>query len=322
MADSRLRARNLIACLALVIIVLLAFDSAVLIDHGIRPTAVAAAPATLPAPAARPSAGPAAILGPSPLARWVATDPAGLAAQLAATETAIRDPSIPVVELPELGQLEQLDYGSLTAHPAWQAPVLTRLPPGLRATAGLVLDAGRQLDALDAGSPPSDRLPPWRIIAPLPASALLADYNTASAATGVPWTYLAAINLVETRMGRIRGDSSAGAQGPMQFIPSTWVIYGAGGDINAPGDAVAAAARLLAANGAPADMARALYHYNPSQHYVEAVTDYATVMAANSRAFLGFYEWQVFVSTLHGDVLLPVGYPGPVQSGVIRPTAR
>ena len=43
---------------------------------------------------------------------------------------------------------------------------------------------------------------------------------------GIDWTYLASIHLVETRMGRIRGTSVAGAQGPMQFIPATWASYG------------------------------------------------------------------------------------------------
>jgi membrane-bound lytic murein transglycosylase B len=60
-------------------------------------------------------------------------------------------------------------------------------------------------------------------------------------------------------MGRIRGVSSAGAQGPMQFLPTTWDIYGGGGDINDPCDAIRAAARLLRANSAPDDMAGAVW---------------------------------------------------------------
>jgi membrane-bound lytic murein transglycosylase B len=152
---------------------------------------------------------------------------------------------------------------------------------------------------------PARRLPRWRIVAPPPAGQLLAAYRAAEAEQAVPWEYLAAIHLVETRMGRIRGTSSAGAQGPMQFLPSTWKRYGRGGDIQATDDAIGAAARLLDANGAPADMAAALYAYNPSRRYVRAVSAYARQIRANPRAYLGYYHWQVF----YGDTLLPEGYP-------------
>jgi membrane-bound lytic murein transglycosylase B len=152
---------------------------------------------------------------------------------------------------------------------------------------------------------PAGRLPRWRIVAPLPPGQLLAAYRAAEAKLDVPWEYLAAVHLVETRVGRIRGTSSAGAQGPMQFLPATWQRYGGGGDIHATGDAILAAARLLRANGAPADMAAALYAYNPSRRYVHAVSAYASQLRANRRAFFGYYHWQVF----YGDTLLPEGYP-------------
>ena len=54
----------------------------------------------------------------------------------------------------------------------------------------------------------------------------------------------------------------------MQFIPSTWRIYGRGGDIDDPHDAILAAGRLLRANGAPRNYSRALYAYNNSRLYV------------------------------------------------------
>ena len=58
----------------------------------------------------------------------------------------------------------------------------------------------------------------------------------------------------------------------MQFMPATWAAYGLGGDIHDPRDAILGAANYLRANGAPGESRRALYHYNPSQLYVEATS--------------------------------------------------
>jgi hypothetical protein len=155
---------------------------------------------------------------------------------------------------------------------------------------------------------PRTALPPWRIVQPEPAELLLTHYKQAEAEFGVPWYYLAAINLVESRMGRIRGTSEAGAQGPMQFLPSTWEQYGAGGDINSYKDAIAAAARYLKRNGAPGDMRNAVWNYNHSDLYVDAVLAYGDRMKADEAAFRGYYHWQVYYVTTAGDVWLPVGY--------------
>ena len=229
---------------------------------------------------------------------------AGVASTLVAAETAIRNPATPAAQLPALGQSQQQAYRTLVSHPEWDAEVLALVPERLRSTVEANVAAGRDLAALTPPPPPDKPLPKWRIVPPDPAEQLLPLYKAAGAAAGgVPWEYLAAIHLVETRMGRIKGDSSAGAQGPMQFIPTTWDIYGRGGDITSNRDAIFAAARYLKATGAPADMARALRAYNNSARYVRAVTAYAKEMQADERAYLGYHAWQVY----YGARLLPEG---------------
>jgi membrane-bound lytic murein transglycosylase B len=262
-------------------------------------------------PTARPPAAPAAPATTAPATTAATTPPpvrpadtaaARLAAELTRAETAIRDPATSPSELRALGRAQQRAYRALVRRPRLLPAVLALAPPALRPTVKANTLAGAELRKL---SRPAKRLPRWRIVAPPPAAALLASYRAADAKLAVPWQYLAAIHLVETRMGRIRGTSSAGARGPMQFLPATWRRYGGRGNIHATGDAVLAAARLLRANGAPADMAAALYAYNPSRRYVRAVTAYAEQMRADERAFLGYYQWQVY----YGDTLLPEGYP-------------
>jgi hypothetical protein len=264
------------------------------------PTETAASP-TLAASAA-PSATPAPNYNELPAP---ANDPAALATQVAMVEAAIRDPNVSGVELDWMGHLQQLDYSRLQDYPEWKDAVLGALPETTRASVSGSLDAGKQLRLLAGPIPKS--LPDWKIVAPAPIDDLLGFYKEAEAKFGVPWYYLASIHLVETRMGRIRGLSSAGAQGPMQFIPSTWARYGSG-DINSDHDSILAAARYLVAAGAPDDMQKALFAYNHSQAYVNALTLYAAVMKGDPAAYRGYHGWQVYYPTIDGPVLLPVGW--------------
>ena len=73
--------------------------------------------------------------------------------------------------------------------------------------------------------------------------------------------------------------------------------------------AIFAAARYLVASGAPGDMPDALYHYNNSRDYVNAVQDYAGEMRADPRAYYGYYYWLVVYARLGGAVILPPGFP-------------
>lgn len=135
----------------------------------------------------------------------------------------------------------------------------------------------------------------YRTGAPEPPARLLAHYRRAQRRFDVGWPVLAAINFVESAFGRLRNSSAAGAQGPMQFIPSTWAAYGLGGDINDPRDAILGAANYLHANGAPGRLRNALYRYNPSGLYVNAVLAYTERIRRDPNAFLAYYSWQVFV---------------------------
>lgn len=125
---------------------------------------------------------------------------------------------------------------------------------------------------------------------PEPLANLVRDYRQAKRRYGLGVVYLAAINLVETKFGRVKSRSTAGAIGPMQFIPSTWRVYGKG-DIRDPHDAIMAAARLLRDNGAPADYKRALHAYNPSRLYVAAVNRYAKLIGRDRYALHFLYCW-------------------------------
>jgi membrane-bound lytic murein transglycosylase B len=132
----------------------------------------------------------------------------------------------------------------------------------------------------------------------LPPFQLLRYYREGQRRFRVPWNVLAAVNFVESKFGKLRSYSAAGAQGPMQFMPDTWRQYGLGGDVHDPHDAILGAANYLHASGAPRDLRLALHHYNPSRAYVDAVLRYARQMHAH---FYELYSWQVFVKTPRGD---------------------
>jgi Transglycosylase SLT domain len=183
----------------------------------------------------------------------------------------------------------------LTGRPALAREVLPRLPGGVAAHARATIRARRGLGEITPPTPGRYRTGP-----PEPPRQLLAHYRKAQRRFGVQWPVLAAVNFVESAFGRMRNSSAAGAQGPMQFIPSTWDAYGMGGDVNDPHDAIMGAANYLSASGAPGDLTGALYAYNPSDLYVRAVLAYAGRIRRDRGAFLSYYSWQVFVRLPEG----------------------
>ena len=129
-------------------------------------------------------------------------------------------------------------------------------------------------------------------LADIPIQMLEIYVAAAPTCPGLAWEVLAGIGKVETNHWRDRAVSSAGAEGPMQFMPATWATYGidANGDgvadILDPVDAVFSAAHYLCANGAgdPAKLYSALWNYNHSDSYVRLVLSIAQRYTQDAQA--------------------------------------
>lgn len=120
--------------------------------------------------------------------------------------------------------------------------------------------------------------PPAKLV-PIYAAAA-AKYHLGPRGPGI----LAAINYVESDFGRspLPGvapgtQNYAGAEGPMQFLQSSWEAYGVDGngdgvtDAYDATDAIFAAAHLLHVDGAPGDWYGAIFDYNHADWYVREV---------------------------------------------------
>jgi hypothetical protein len=187
-------------------------------------------------------------------------------------------------------------YVLLTARERLARDVRKRLRGEAGKEARDILAARRELGSLSTPVP----LRHFRTGPALPARVLLGYYRKAERRFEVSWKVLAAVNFVESAFGRLRNKSTAGAQGPMQFIPSTWAAYGMGGNVEDPHDAIMGAANYLQASGAPENYRAALHSYNPSSAYVEAVLRYTRRIRTDRRAYFAFHSWQVFVNTPSG----------------------
>lgn len=140
------------------------------------------------------------------------------------------------------------------------------------------------LGGSDAGAPSA------YAVADIPTSYLQLFMRAAATCPGLSWTVLAGIGKEETNFGRSPSMvSTAGAVGPMQFLPSTFAAYAqpvppGGASPPTPWDAtdaVFAAARMLCADGARsgADLYQAIHSYNPADWYVADVLRDATTYA-------------------------------------------
>jgi soluble lytic murein transglycosylase-like protein len=183
---------------------------------------------------------------------------------------------------------------TLAASPALARETLGELPAPLRTRIRLDVKAAVDLRRL-AGPPSGGHL---HLVPPLPAAVLLADYRRAAGRFHVRWQLLAAVNLIESAFGRVVNRSSAGAQGPMQFLPSTWRAYGLGGNVHDARDAILGAADYLHRSGAPGDERRALFAYNRSTLYVDAVLSYARAMTRDPLGFASYYAWEASLPSM------------------------
>ncbi|MGV9770850.1 transglycosylase SLT domain-containing protein [Streptosporangium sp. NPDC003464] len=240
----------------------------------------------------------------------IPTDPSRLARSLTGTVAELRravdgwirdgdpvkgDPPEPVVLL---ALHQQRIYRYLARNPQVASRTYARLPKALAGQAKDNVTAARNLLSLVR---PISKPAQFRVQPPEPADVLLGHFRHAARRFGVEWEVLAAVMFVETKFGRVRSPSHTGAKGPMQFMPGTWDAYGMGGDIQDTRDALLAAANYLHASGAPRDYRRALYAYNHSQAYVDAVLLHARQIKRDIRNYYAYYNWQVFVVTTRGD---------------------
>jgi hypothetical protein len=249
-------------------------------------TPTATPPPAADAPLPRTSAGLAAALSETTgdleaqVSRWLRDKPA--------------DAERPPEAVTLLALFQQRLYRQLRLHQQLAARVIAAMPPRLRRQARDNVAAGRSLFRLAPRKPPKTQ-PPIRIGSAEPPGRLLGWYRAAQRRFGVRWQLLAAINFVESGFNRLRNNSYAGAQGPMQFIPSTWRSYGLGGNVRDPHDAINGAANFLHVSGAPANERRAVFSYNPSKLYVDAIMRYARQIQLKPERFYAYWSWQVFV---------------------------
>jgi len=173
------------------------------------------------------------------------------------------------------------------------APPSASLPTLMSQVKSVIGKSGQVVNLVSYGLvTASERPVATNIPAGAPANYLnLFKASAAKYCPGMSWTVLAAIGQIESGDGANNGPSSAGALGPMQFMPSTWAEWGINGfgppgtpDIMNPLDAVPSAARMLCAAGAgnPATLSRAIFAYNHADWYVAEVLALASEYAKNS----------------------------------------
>ena len=170
--------------------------------------------------------------------------------------------------------------------------MLPLLPPAVasRAEARDTIAARRALDVLNAPRPGTEAARDPDEARPSRPPSSERRYREAGRRSGVSPTLLAAVNLIESDFGRVRNESVAGAQGPMQFMPATWKsLRPRRRHAGPPGRDPRGRPLPRRRRCRPQSESGALYRYNPSPLYVTAVSRYARVMRRDPLAFHALY---------------------------------
>ncbi|MGP4004168.1 lytic transglycosylase domain-containing protein [Streptomyces sp. 8N706] len=193
-----------------------------------------------------------------------------------------------------------------------------------------VLAAYRRAEAALAGSDPGCHLP-WELLAAIGqvesaharGGRVDASGTTTAPILGPQLNGNGFAAIPDTDGGAYDGDRSYDrAVGPMQFIPSTWAVWGADGNGDGtrdPGniyDAALAAGRYLCAGGRdlsdPYDLDRAILGYNHSEEYLLTVRTW----------FAYFRNGHTTVPDVPATAALPEPEPTTASKPERRPSAR
>ena len=191
---------------------------------------------------------------------------------------------------------------------------LAAQPPGPLGIPGIMLAAYQRAQQILASQQPGCHLPWWLLAGIGQVESGQADGGLVDAQGNTLVPILGPVLDGTSGTAAIpMGGGWERAIGPMQFLPSTWLIWGGGGNPNNVYDAALAAGRYLCAGGQnlsdPAQQVAAVFSYNHSDSYVQLVLAWA-------------YAYSGGVNPLPPRTLLASGHKPAVHHSPVRPSPR